>query len=158
MITRNAVDADVPEIVRVINLAYRVEDFFKAGDRTDANDIRRRMAESNACFVVIDSSGGGLAGAVWMEILGDHGHFGMLSVDPAHQGKGIARALIDGVEERCKAAGCSHVDIEVVNLREELPAFYAKLGFIEQGTKPFWPPEELTREAHLVNWSKPISQ
>ena len=146
----------MPEIVRVTNLAYRVEDFFKSGDRTDANDIRRRMSESNAAFVVIDADNGGLSGAVWMEILGDHGHFGMLSVDPAHQGKGIARALIEGVEERCKAAGCSHVDIEVVNLRQELPAFYTRLGFIEQGTKPFWPPEELTREAHMVIWSKPI--
>jgi ribosomal protein S18 acetylase RimI-like enzyme len=155
--TRDAVDADVPEIVRVINLAYRVEDFFKVGDRTDAADIRSRMAEPNASFVVIDSDTGGLAGAVWMEIIGDRGHFGMLSVDPAQQGKGIARALIGGVEERCRAAGCRHVDIEVVNLREELPAFYTKLGFTEQGTKPFWPPEELTREAHMIIWSKPIA-
>jgi GNAT superfamily N-acetyltransferase len=156
LIARDAVDADVPEIVRVINLAYRVEDFFKVGDRTSADDIRRRMSEPNATIVVVDDERGGLSGAVWLEIPGPHGHFGMLSVDPAHQGKGIARALIQGVEERCKAAGCSHVDIEVVNLRKELPAFYTKLGYIEQGTKPFWPPEELTREAHMVIWSKPI--
>ncbi len=158
MITRDAVAADIPEIVRVTNIAYRVEEFFKRGDRTSADDIRRRMNEPNASFVVIESDAGTLAGAVWMEILKDRGHFGLLAVDPAHQGKGIARALIDGVEQRCTARGCHHVDIEVVNLREDLPPFYSKLGFEVSGTKPFSPPEELTRAAHLVTWSKAISR
>jgi GNAT superfamily N-acetyltransferase len=156
LITRNAVDADIPEIVRVINLAYRVEDFFKVGDRTTAEDIRARIAARDSHVVVVDAPDGGIAGAVCMEINDNRGHFGMLSVDPAHRGKGVARALIEGVEERCKAAGCSDVDIEVVNLRQELPAFYSKLGFAVKGTKSFWPPEELTREAHMVIWSKPI--
>jgi GNAT superfamily N-acetyltransferase len=92
-----------------------------------------------------------------MEINGDRGHFGLLAVDPAYQGKGVARALIDAVEQKCVAHGCHHVDIEVVNLRDDLPPFDSKLGFKVDGTKEFSPPEELTREAHLVTWSKPIS-
>lgn len=157
MIARDAVDTDIPEIVRVTNLAYRVEDFFKVGDRTHEADVRSRMAEPDARFVVIDGRDGRLAGSVWMEINHGRGHFGLLSVDPAEQGKGIAQALIDAVEERCRSAGCTHVDIEVVNLREDLPPFYTRLGFVQQGTKSFMPAEELTREAHLVNWSKPIA-
>jgi len=154
---REAGDDDVNEIVRVINLAYRVEDFFKRGDRTDARDVRRRMAEPESWFLVVDSPGGGLAGAVAVDIHDGRGHFGMLSVDPAHQGKGIARLLIDAVEEKCKSKGCSQVDIEVVNLRDDLPPFYTRLGFTEQGTTEFTPREELTREAHMVIWSKPIA-
>jgi ribosomal protein S18 acetylase RimI-like enzyme len=157
VIARNAVAADIPEIVRVINLAYRVEDFFKTGDRTNAEDVRTRMSEPDSLFVVIDGEKGTLAGAVCMEIAHGRGHFGMLSVDPAHQRRGIARALIEAVEARCKAAGCDFVDIEVVNLRDDLPPFYTRLGFTPQGTRPFTPGEELTREAHMIVWSKPIA-
>ena len=37
--SRDATPDDVDEIVRVINLAYRVEDFFVNGDRTNRPEI-----------------------------------------------------------------------------------------------------------------------
>ena len=42
MNTRTAAVEDAPALAAVINIAYRVEDFFKIGDRTDANDIRAK--------------------------------------------------------------------------------------------------------------------
>ena len=45
---------DVAEIVRVTNLAYRVEDFFVRGDRTRDAEVRDRMARGGAAFLVID--------------------------------------------------------------------------------------------------------
>jgi hypothetical protein len=51
---RVATLADVPAIVRVINRAYRVEDFFVDGDRTDDADIRARLSNPAVTFLVID--------------------------------------------------------------------------------------------------------
>jgi len=92
---------------------------------------------------------------VFVELRGDRGYFGMLSVDPAHQKKGLSRLLIDDVEARCRTAGCTALDIQVVNLREELPAFYAMLGFVPTGTAPFVS-QAAKRDAHFILMSKPL--
>ena len=148
---------DAPALVRVINLAYRVEDFFVAGDRTDEADVRRRMAKPHAAFLVLDGpDSDGLAAAVYVEIRGSRGYFGMLSVDPAQQQRGLGRAMIAAVEDRCRAAGCRFLDIEVVNLRDELPPFYDRFGFKPTGEAPFTDPAILRRPAHLVVMTKPL--
>jgi GNAT superfamily N-acetyltransferase len=157
MAPRLATIADVPALVRLINRAYRVEDFFIDGDRTHDQDVRERLGRPNACFVVVDGDGGTLAGAVYVEVRGGDGYFGMLSVDPARQGQGLGRALVQAAEAHCRAAGCAVLDIDVVNLRDELPAFYAAFGFAPRGTAPFPDPHKLRREAHLVVMSKPIA-
>src|SRR5512133_1976952 len=100
MNTRYATSKDIPELVRIINLAYRVEDFFIDGDRTNAADVKSRMETPGACFIVVDSDNSDqLAGAVFVDIHENRGHFAVLSVDPAFQGRGLARTLIDAVEK-----------------------------------------------------------
>ncbi len=157
MNTRYATSEDIPELVRIINLAYRVEDFFIDGDRTNAADVQSRMEAPDACFIVVDSDDADkLAGAVFVDVHDRRGHFAVLSVDPALQGRGLARLLIGAVEKHCREAGCTALDIEVVNLRLELPAFYTKFGFTPNGTAGFPDNEKLTRDAHLMLMSKPL--
>lgn len=157
MNTRYATPDDIPELVRIINLAYRVEDFFVDGDRTDASDVESRMEAPGACFIVVDSPDGQrLAAAVWVEAHDRRGHFAVLSVDPAYQGKGLARLLIDAVEDYCREEGCTDLDIEVVDLRQELPAFYAKFGFEPNGTAPFTHSGKLRQDAHLILMTKSL--
>ncbi|MEO5903869.1 MAG: GNAT family N-acetyltransferase [Gemmatimonadaceae bacterium] len=159
MKTRYATRTDIPELVRIINNAYRVEDFFVDGDRINADDVTSRMETPDACFLVIDSPDtGSLAAGVWVNVQENRGHFAVLSVDPAFQGKGLARVLIDAVEAHCRKAGCEWLDIEVVNLRLELPPFYAKLGFVPNGTAVFTDIGKLKREAHLDLMTKPLSR
>ena len=158
MIPRIATAGDVAELVRVINLAYRVEDFFIDGNRTDADDIAARIDVPGACFIVLDSTDDkSLAAAVWLEIHDERGHFALLSVDPAQQGRGLARILVNAVEEHCRNAGCTDLDLEVVDLRLELPAFYSKLGFVTTGTAPFPDTSKLRRDAHLILMTKSLS-
>jgi GNAT superfamily N-acetyltransferase len=156
--TRYATTDDIPEIVRIINSAFRVEDFFIDGDRTNATDIAARMAEPDVRFLVVDApESGTLAATVLMDIHGDRGHFAMLSVDPPYQGKGLSRLLMNAVEDQCREAGCKALDIEIVNLREELPAFYAANGFAPVSTLPFPDERKLRRDAHLVRMTKPLT-
>ena len=155
--TRYATDADIPELVRIINAAYRVEDFFVYGDRTSADDIATRMSDPATSIIVVDApESDGLAGAVIVDVHDGRGHFAMLSVDPPYQGRGIARVLVNAVEEHCRKAGCSALDLEIVNLREELPVFYEAMGFAPGETAPFPNTAKLKRDAHLVIMSKPL--
>jgi len=142
----------------VINTAYVVEQFFLDGDRTSAAQVRDRMARPSSCFLAVDDTqpSGRLSACVWVEVRGDRGYFGMLAVDPARQGLGLGRLLIAAVEHHCRAAGCRFIDLSVVNLRSELPAFYRQFGFAPYGTAPFHDPVTLTRPAYLVLMTKPL--
>jgi GNAT superfamily N-acetyltransferase len=116
---RVATDADVHGLVSLINAAYEVEKFFVIGDRTDATDLRLRMQRGQ--FLLIESEPGAIAGCAFVAINGCQGFLGMLSVAPARQGHGVGRALAIAAEEYCRSHGCAEIEIEVVNLRTELP-------------------------------------
>lgn len=156
---REAGAGDVSELVRVINRAYRVEDFFIDGDRTHEADVRARMAKVGAAFLVIDTPGNGtgpLQGAVYVIADDKRGHVGPLAVHPDCQGRGIGRALIQAAEAYCKSHGCDRLHLDIVNLRQELPRFYEQLGFSSIGTDAFPEPHRLRREAHVLLMSKPL--
>jgi GNAT superfamily N-acetyltransferase len=98
---------------------------------------------------------GKLLACVYVELRGERGYFGLLAVDPAQQRAGIGSRLIDAAEEYCRAAGCSFMDLTVVNLRKELPGYYRQRGYVENGTVPFpsdqYPPK---MPCHLIKMSK----
>ena len=158
MNVREATGDDIPELVRIINAAFRVEDFFINGDRTNDADIGKRMSDPAVRFLVVDAPDStGLAAAVQMDVREGRGHFGMLAVDPNFQGRGLARLLMNAVEENCRTEGCEELEIEIVNLREELPAFYSAMGFVAVDTAPFPDTSKLSRDAHMVRMTKRLS-
>jgi GNAT superfamily N-acetyltransferase len=141
MPTRLATSDDIPALTRLINRAYLVEAHLFHGNRTDEGEVRRRLETPNACFLVIDDEEGpgkgGLAGAVFVEVRGERSYFGMLSVDPDYQRRGFARELIGAAEAHGTAAGCGFMDIDVVDLRTELPGFYTRFGYAAAGSTPY---------------------
>lgn len=155
---RLATASDISELLRVINAAYRVEDFFVHGDRVNMVDLERRIGGTTGVFLVLDATDapGQLIGAVYVELRGARGYFGMLSVDPARQREGTARKLIGAAEAYCRAGECDTLEIDVVDLRQELPAFYARFGFVMGETFPFPEPDKLRAPAKLVRWTKPL--
>jgi len=157
MITRPATIGDVPALVQLINAAYCVEEFFVHGDRTNPEYVTAHIGIPHGGFLVIDGEDKmKLAGAVYAEVRGDRGYFGLLSVDPTQQKQGLGRALVKAAEDYCRAKGCHALDIEVVNLRSELPAFYARFGFTPFDTAPFPHPGRLKQQAHLVLMTKSL--
>jgi GNAT superfamily N-acetyltransferase len=153
-LVRTAGADDVSELVRLINTAFAVERFFKTGDRTTVEEIRDLARRGE--FLLLEGPQGRALGGVYWTRLGDDGYFGMLSIDPAHQGRGLGRLLIDAVESRCRAAGCPRMKIHILNLREELPPFYRRLGYVESGSLPFPTPEAAMRPCHFIVMSKSL--
>lgn len=154
---RVAGPADHAEILRVVNLAYRVEDFFVRGDRLTPSLVTAYASRADGTFLVIDGDAPGrLVASVYFEARDDRGWFAMLAVDPAVQGRGLARRLLDAVEARCRALALRWVELEVVDVRTELPAFYERFGFGVTGRRPFPDPEKLTRRAEMVVMGKRV--
>jgi predicted N-acetyltransferase YhbS len=151
---RTATTADVEALVKVINDAFVVEAFFKIGDRTNTEEIAELLARGGEFLVVEDA--GTLAGCVYVTCAGERAYFGMLSIDPARQGRGLGRSLIDAVEARARSRGCRFVDIHIVNLREELPAYYGRFGYVPTGELPFSDPERASRPCYFIVMSKQL--
>jgi GNAT superfamily N-acetyltransferase len=140
---------EAESLTALINEAFRVEEFFVTGDRITLNEVRGHLAKG--VFLVSEGEG-----TVYVELRGDRGYFGLLSVNPARQRMGAGKRLISAAEEYARAHGCKFMDITVVNLRVELPPFYGKLGYVENGIAPFPDPEKCKLPAHLVRMSKPL--
>ncbi len=151
--TRLAGRSEAPALTELINRAFQVEKFFIDGDRVQPRDVDAFFDKGE--FLVAEDQLG-LGGCVYLEIRGERAYFGLLSIDPGRQRSGMGRMLIQAAEERARERGCSHMDLQIVNLREELPAFYRKLGYLESGTAPF--PENVATKlpCHFVRMSKSL--
>lgn len=150
---RDATADDAPAIAALVNQAFLVERFFVDGDRTSPAEIARLL--ETATFLLAEADGR-LVGCVYVELRGDRGYFGMLSVDPSHQGEGLGRRLVDAAEDRCRSRGCRLMEIHVVDVREELPPFYRRLGYVEAGEEPFPAHERARIPARFIVMTKPL--
>ena len=145
-------------VAALVNAAFQVEAFFKRGDRTNAAEIVDLMQRGE--FLVFDDpnegdhSGIGLTACVYARVNGDRGYFGMLSINPRLQGRGLGGSMVAAVESRVRAQGCRAVDIHVVNLREELPPFYERFGYVISGTLPFPDDGSATQPCHFIVMTK----
>ena len=151
--TRVATAGDIPLLTRIINAAYVVERFFKAGDRIAADGVLALLRKGT--FLLLEDNATPV-GSVYVELRGDRGYIGLLAVDPACQGSGLGHALMNAAEDYCLGNGARHADLRVVNLREELPPFYRHLGYVECGIEPFSEPTEATRPCHFVLMTKSL--
>ena len=131
---RLATAEDAARLIPMINAAFSIEEFLE-GDRTDEVRLAETMAKGSILLAEDDS--GNLLGCVYFELRGQRGYLGMLAVDPTQQGRGLARRLVEAAEDHLRAAGCSEVEIIVLNMRPELLPIYRRFGFVDAGTTPF---------------------
>jgi predicted N-acetyltransferase YhbS len=151
---RTAHEDDVPAITALINQAFVVEAFFKIGDRTSRDRVRELMRRGGHFLRAED--GDTPIGCVLVKAKGETGYFGMLSVDPEMQGRGLGRALIEASEAHLQSLGCTRIEIEVVNLREELPPFYERFGYVKMEERPFPDPERASQPCHFIVMTKKL--
>jgi ribosomal protein S18 acetylase RimI-like enzyme len=152
---RAAEHRDFPSVISVINAAFAIEKFLD-GTRTD--ETRMAALRQQGEFLVAEDAGDAIVASVYTEIRGDRGYFGMLAVSPTQQGTGLGRRMIEAAEQHCRKHGCHAVDIVVLSLRPELPAFYHRLGYVETGTEEFRPSRPLQPgvECHCILMSKQL--
>jgi ribosomal protein S18 acetylase RimI-like enzyme len=120
---------DAPAIVRVVDAAYRgyIPRIGKPpGPMLD--DYPARIAAGQAWVLDRD---GQIAAALVLEAEPDGFVLDNIAVDPAHQGKGIGRALIAFAEARAFAAGYREISLYTNAAMVENVALYTRLGFRE---------------------------
>lgn len=83
-----------------------------------------------------------VVGYVIVWVVHDELHVLNVATDPAHQRRGVARALLDHVTEAGRARGCRLATLEVRRSNEPARALYRKLGYREVGMRPRYYAEE----------------
>jgi hypothetical protein len=64
---------------------------------------------------------------------------------------------MNAAEDYCRAHHARGIDLQIVNLRTELPAYYQRFGYTETGTAPFPPNVKTKIPCHFVIMSKELS-
>jgi ribosomal protein S18 acetylase RimI-like enzyme len=151
LIFRPATADDVDAIVALVESAYRgdasrggwtTEADLLDGRRTDADDVRGCVEAGQSVILLaerIDRTAPGLLACAHVAIEGGAGYFGMFSVRPELQGGGIGKQLLARAE--CMVRDEWNADMmrmTVIDLRDELIAFYERRGYRRTGIlKPF---------------------
>jgi ribosomal protein S18 acetylase RimI-like enzyme len=152
--TRLASEADLPRLVELVNSAFSIETFLE-GTRTDREDMAASLEKGS---IVVAEEDGEVVATIYAEKRGGRGYLGMLAVDPAQQGKGLARRVMEAAEEHLRGQGCTALDIHVLSLRTELPPVYRRFGYVETGTEEFDYPRTFREgaECHCIVMSKDL--
>ncbi|UJR84678.1 GNAT family N-acetyltransferase [Sandaracinus amylolyticus] len=138
---------DVPAIVALVESAYRgdasragwtTEADLLDGQRTDAREIAELLGSAHTRLVLAEREGS-LVGCVVVKDEDESAYLGMLSVRPMLQGGGVGRALVAEAERVARdELGHRTMRMTVITQRDELIAWYARLGYTPTGdTEPF---------------------
>jgi ribosomal protein S18 acetylase RimI-like enzyme len=151
---RDARGDDAEDVARLINSAFLVEQFFIERDRTNPATVRSLMQKWK---FLLAEDGESIVGCVHLELRGDRGYFGMLSIDPSRQRMGVGRQLVDAVEKTFRDVGCKFSDMKIVNVRTDLHTLYHRWGYVDTGTAIYDDPTPTKIPVHFITMSKPLS-
>ncbi len=148
MTFRAATADDIPALITLINSAYRgdssragwtAEADLVDGVRIDAEILQADLERPRSKILLAERDGQLLACA---HVADDHGtgYFGMFSVDPVLQGGGIGKTMIEVAESHATHEwGVSVIQMTVLDIREELIAYYERRGYVRTGIKKPFP-------------------
>lgn len=145
---RPATHNDIPVLVALVTSAYR-GDVSKQGWTTEADmldgqridpDVLRRDIERPQSRIIIAERDGLLLACAHVAEEDGAGYFGMFSVRPDLQGGGVGKALLAEAE---RVAGdewkLPAMRMTVIDIRDELIAFYVRRGYTRTGIKKPFP-------------------
>ena len=153
-IFRNADVSDAESLVVLINRAFEVERPFFTTERID---LAETLSNFDTGTYIVAEDEATLAGCNYVELRGDSGYFGLLSIDPAFQGRGLGRMLVEKAEDYCRQGGCSVMRIRVLNHRTELPPFYEKLGYHNAGIEEVEQVPTARMPYHFITMEKTLT-
>lgn len=144
---RPATEADVAEIVALVESSYRgevsrqgwtTEADLLDGQRTDPAGVRALIG-ADGSRIVLAGHGDRLLACAHLERHGARAYFGMFAVRPDLQGRGVGNELLAECERIARDEwGCGELRMTVISLRAELIAWYERRGYRTTGErKPF---------------------
>ncbi|MEO6264639.1 MAG: GNAT family N-acetyltransferase [Luteimonas sp.] len=145
---RNATAVDVEAVVALVESAYRgdaskqgwtTEADLLDGRRTGPDDVIACIVRPRSCLLLAEHDDALLACAHIAEEE-NTGYFGMFSVRPNLQGGGIGKAVLDEAERIVREEWkLPAMRMTVIDLRDELIAFYERRGYRRTGIKKPFP-------------------
>ena len=145
---RAATDADIPALVALVTSAYRgdvskqgwtTEADMLDGQRIDPEVLARDIGRARSRILVAERAGEMLACAHVAEEDGA-GYFGMFSVRPDLQGGGVGKAMLAEAERIAREEWqLPTMHMTVIDIRDELIAFYERRGYARTGIKKPFP-------------------
>ncbi|QNA46653.1 GNAT family N-acetyltransferase [Lacibacter sediminis] len=143
-----ATTEDIPQIVQLLNSAYRGESSKRgwtteadliAGDRrTDAASVAIVMNQPGSIILKYTNEEGEIIGTVNLQQHERGVYLGMFAVSPNQQGGGIGKQLLNAADEHAKNIGSGKIYMSVISVRKELIDWYKRHGYAETGErKPF---------------------
>ena len=153
LIFRTATHADTPALVSLVESAYRgdaskqgwtTEADILDGRRTGADDIEACIARHHSRIVIAErASPDGtveLLACAHVALEDGAGYFGMFSVQPGLQGSGIGKAVLAEAERIAREEWrVPTMRMTVIDIRDELIAFYERRGYRRTGIKKPFP-------------------
>jgi N-acetylglutamate synthase-like GNAT family acetyltransferase len=165
-----ASENDIPELVALINSAYR-GDSSKAGWTTEADILDGTRIDETGVLEIIHSpnedlhifrlEGEGLIACVYLKKASGHLYLGMLTVRPTLQAGGMGKYILNYAENLAVKGELSKVRMTVINKRLELIAWYNRHGYKPTGeTEPWVDGHHIGNrktDLHFMVLEKPIS-
>jgi GNAT superfamily N-acetyltransferase len=139
---------DVAAVVALVESAYRgeasragwtTEADFLEGRRTSREDVESVLAGDRSQILLAERDGELLACAQ-VAVEDGAGYFGMFSVVPSRQGAGIGKQVLAEAERIASDIwSCVSMRLTVIDIREDLIAFYQRRGYRCTGSKKPFP-------------------
>ena len=116
---------DIPELVALINSAYRGDvskkgwtteaDLLKGEIRTNKETLEQLMQTEGAVFLKYVNEQNEIEGCVFLDKKGNKLYLGMLSVSPNLQAKGTGKQLMNAAVMYAKQQGCDVIFMRVIS-------------------------------------------
>ncbi|MET9685956.1 GNAT family N-acetyltransferase [Streptomyces coeruleorubidus] len=139
---RDATDADVDELVALIESAYR-GDASRAGWTTEADILQGQRTDPEGVLAVIKAPDGRLltveregriVACCQLEHRREHAYFGMFAVSPQLQGAGLGKVILTEAERLARETwGVTEMHMTVISVRDDLIAWYERRGYRRTG-------------------------
>ncbi|KAI8913377.1 acyl-CoA N-acyltransferase [Gorgonomyces haynaldii] len=169
---RLALKTDAPQLVPIINTAYRkqggwtTEAGLVAGERINEEQLIH-VIESEHEHLYVYEHESKVRGCICLEKYdpqafqvsptGSSFLLGLFAVDPALQGKGIGKKLVQHCESVSRDFGVKTLYMWVLESRNEILSWYARMGYHPTGEKkPFVFPDLLLQQQDFVILSKDL--
>ena len=141
---RPATLTDIPALIALVTSAYR-GDTSKQGWTTEADLLDGQRIDAEALLhdiertdsrILLALENGEVLACAHVAIEDGTGYFGMFAVSPDQQGSGVGKRMMAEAERLVREDwGLPGMRMTVIDIRDELIAFYERRGYARTGRK-----------------------